>query len=308
MPHRNGLAYAAVFTAAFGWALSPVFMRYLSAVYDPYTQAFVRYAWATASLIIVSSLFFRGDLVRLLRRPWGLLGIAGLNVIQQTAWTVACYHTTATTAVLVTKFQIPLVVVFSFIFFHEERAVIRSFRYLAGTALGVAGVVAIVTAGAATDLFPNHALATVLLLTVALCWAIYAVWGKHLVMDVHPVPMFTIVAVFTTTGFALLSLLFGTPSSILAASSLQNGIAFISGLLPIAIAHAAFHYGQKYLGSAFSTSLTLLSPLITHLIALLIWPDEPLNAIQWSGAAGLLCGSYLVILAQRRASTGGGSL
>jgi cytochrome P450 len=47
----HGRAYAALLVSALGWALAPVFIRYLSAHYDPYTQSFVRYVSAAVALV-----------------------------------------------------------------------------------------------------------------------------------------------------------------------------------------------------------------------------------------------------------------
>ena len=45
-----GWAWAALGVSALGWALAPVFIRYLSPHYNAYTQSFVRYASAAAAL------------------------------------------------------------------------------------------------------------------------------------------------------------------------------------------------------------------------------------------------------------------
>ncbi len=69
----------------------------------------------------------------------------------------------------------------------------------------------------------------------------------------------------------------------------------ISGLIPIALAHPAFHYGQRWLGSAFCSSVALFNPLVTYLVALMIWPDERLILTQWIGSGVLVAGTLLVL-------------
>jgi drug/metabolite transporter (DMT)-like permease len=294
------LAYFAVFISAFAWALSPIFMRFLSVAYDPYTQALARYIAALAVLLPYSLLLHPQETRQLLRRPWGLAGLAALNVLNQVVWTIACYHTTATSANLITKIQVAFVIVFSFILFREERGVIRSPLYLGGTLLGVAGVVLFVTAQSAARLLPRYEFATMLLIAVALGWAVYAVWGKHLVMNTHPVPMFTVVALLSTLGFAVVALLLGDVRGLWQNSMETSLIVFLSGVFPIAVAHCTFHYGQKHLGSAFTNSFMLVGPLITYVVALMLWQDEKLVPVQWLGAVLLLLGSYLVVQAQRK--------
>ena len=301
------LAYIAVFVSAVAWALSPIFMRYLSTAYDPYTQALVRYLSALAVLLPYSFLFYPAETRRLFRRPVALGGLAALNVLNQVVWTVACYHTTATSANLITKIQVAFVIVFSFLLFREERGVIRSPLYLGGTLLGVVGVVLFVTAQSAARLLPRYEFATVLLIAVALGWAVYAVWGKHLVANTHPVPMFTVVATLSTLGFTLVALALGDVRGIWHNSGHTTGMAFLSGVFPIAVAHCTFHYGQKHLGSAFTNSFMLVGPLITYVFALTLWQDETLTPRQWVGGGVLLLGSYLVVQAQRKRGVPGRS-
>lgn len=100
--------------------------------------------------------------------------------------------------------------------------------------------------------------------------------------------MFTLVAVYTTLMFGVLSFLFGNPHTLLTAGTRTTLLALLSGTLPIAIAHCAFFHAQKHLGAAFCTSITMLNPLMTHFIALLLWHDESMYWIQWAGAILLL--------------------
>ena len=48
--------------ATLGWALAPVFIRGLSATYDPYTMNFLRYSAAAVPLLAISLLAYRDDL------------------------------------------------------------------------------------------------------------------------------------------------------------------------------------------------------------------------------------------------------
>lgn len=294
------MPYVAVFFAAFAWALSPIFMRWLSGAYDPYTQSLARYLSSTLVLLPYSLAFYPAETKRLFRRPLPYAGLALINIVMMTLWTIACYHTTATNANLITKLQVAFVIFFSFIFFREERSVIRHPLYGAGTLLGILGVVAIASGQNAATALPGSHLATIFLIIVSLGWAVYAVWGKHLVMGTDPVPMFAVISTLSTLGFIVVALLAGDISTLWRASPMDTFTVFCSGMFPIAIAHCTFHYAQKKLGAAFTTSITLIGPLITYIIALFIWPDERLTTVQWAGAGGLLLGSYWVVRAQRK--------
>lgn len=300
--NRHALAYIALSASTVGWALSPIFMRYMTGAYDPYTQSFLRYAFATVILIAISGAAFRDGLHLAFRRPRATLGLALLNVVMQTAWTVSLYHTTATAAQLITKIQVLMIIAMSYFLYHEERAVIRSPRYILGTILGFAGLAGVLMDDPGRSIFPTLDLSVFLLLFVSVCWSIYAVWGKHVVRDLHPVPMFTVVSIYTTIGFGVNMLLFGDPGTIVTGGSWMLEVAAASSVLPIAVAHAAYHYAQHRLGAAFCISVQLVTPAITNGLAILFWPDESMNAIQWTGAGILTLGSLLVIQAQRGAN------
>jgi drug/metabolite transporter (DMT)-like permease len=150
--------------------------------------------------------------------------------------------------------------------------------------------------------------AAVLVLLAAVLWAAYAVASKHVVLGVHPIPMFTGVAVFTTLFFVPLSLVFGEPETIVTAGTFLTFVAFLSGVVPIALAHSSYNAAQKQLGSAFCSSFIIVLPLFTYLQGKLVLEDERVTAVQWAGAAILLSGTFLVtragVLVHRRDSQG----
>lgn len=300
--NRHALAYSALAAATLGWALSPIFMRYMTGTYDPYTQSFLRYAFAMIILLGISAIGYREGFMAALRRPRATVGLAALNFVMQTAWTVSLYHTTATAAQLITKIQVLMIIAMSYFLYQEERAVIRSPRYIIGTALGFIGLAGVLMDDPSKSLLPTLDIAVFLLLFVSVCWSIYAVWGKHVVKDLHPVPMFTVVSIYTTVAFGVNMLIFGSPGTIVSGGSHMLGVAALSSVLPIAVAHAGYHYAQHRLGAAFCISVQLITPAITNGLAVFFWPDERMNAIQWIGAGILTTGSFCVIQAQRKAS------
>lgn len=296
-------SYLSVPLFVLGWALTPVFVRYMSGSYDPYTQAFIRYASAAFALTLYSSVVYRVELLRAIRHWRILLPMSAMITTMQLAWTVAIYHTTATMAQLVTTLQAPLVILLSFLVFHDERNTIRNPRFILGTLLCIVGVTGVFMRDDGESIRIVIDLALVLLVFVSVAWAVYAVWGRHTAKGLHPVAMFTVISVYVTIGFVFTMLLFGDPRTLLSAGPRMNGIAFISGVVCIALAHCAFHFAQVRLGSAFCTTIQLVSPFITHVLALGFWPDERLLWIQWTGGGILLLGAFLVIQARGQKST-----
>ena len=289
------IPYLSVVVFVLGWALTPVFVRYKKDAYEPHSQAFIRYGSAAVALFVYSLFWLPAELKEAFKRWRTLLSMSLLVLAMQFAWTVAIYNTTATKAQLVTTVQAPLVILLSFLLFREEHAVIRSWRYLLGTAFCIIGVVGVFMQRTSTSVALVVDLALMLLLFVSFTWAVYAVWGRHTAKSLHPVAMFTVLSLFVTAGFFISTLVFGDYRCLLDAGFRMNGIAFISGVICIAAAHCAFHHAQLHLGSAYCTSLQLVSPFITHVIALFFWSDEKLIFVQQLGGLLLIAGCLLVI-------------
>ena len=298
-PSGTRRAYAALMLSLVGWSMAPVFIRGLSQAYDPFSQAFIRYLFGAMVLLLITFAGYRNQVGVLLRNLLPVMGIGLINVFQQTTWTLGCYGSKATLAQLVTKLNVVLVIVLSFLLFHEERDVIRSRAYLGGTFLSLVGV-AVVLAKDPGSLVPTLDRPTWLLLATAVCWSVYIVWSKHVVMGVHPVPMFGFAAAFSTLGLGVIALIWGEPRCLLQAGSKVTFLAFISGVFPIAMAHSCFHYAQRRLGSAFCSSLSLLIPFLTYIAAVTFLKDEHLLARQWVGGLLLLFGTYLITRAGQR--------
>jgi len=293
--NKSIMPYLSVVVFVTGWALTPVFVRYMSGAYEPHSQAFIRYGSAAVALLLYTAFRMPGALKEAFARWRILLSMSLLVLLMQFAWTVAIYHTTATKAQLVTTLQAPLVILLSFLVFREERAVIGSWRYLLGTLSCIAGVLAIFIRRSGGGLSLTVDLALILLIFVSITWTIYAVWGRHTAKSLHPIALFAVLSVFVSAGFLLSTLLLGDISCLATAGPRMNFIAFISGVICIAAAHCAFHHAQLHLGSAYCTSLHLTSPFITHIIALFFWTDEKLVLLQQLGGFLLIAGCLLVI-------------
>lgn len=293
-------AYAGLLFVGVAWSVGPVTIRMLKDVYDPYTLALVRYIAAIIPLFGYTLIFHRPGLVAAFKMSKALLPLAFVNVIMLLAWTFACYQTPAVTAQLIVKTSVIFVVILSFIVFHEERRVIRDPGYILGTMLSFFGVVIVLTGGTASIALAFTVSAFLLTFT-ALLWAIYAVWMKHLVTNVHPVPVFTVLAVYSTIGVAIAAVVLGDVSNIVPSDLRIATIGFISGFVPIALAHPVYHFAQKNLGSAFCASWTLLNPFFTYVAALIFLPNEHMGFIQMVGGCVIIAGTLWVTLASNRA-------
>lgn len=292
-------AAVALALASIGWSLAPIFIRMCSTDFDPVTQSFLRYVSGSMLLSVICLVRWRDDFLRTLRHPGQLIGISALNVFMQYIWTVGCYGTPATTAQLIIKLSTVFVIALAYILYHEERAVIRDPRYLGGTAVSLIGLVFVLMQDA-HSFVPVLNTATFLLVLMSICWAIYAVWGKHLAWKIHPVPMFGVLSLHTMIGLGILTLILGNHAQTATASVRVVTIAVVSGFISIGMAHPAFQYAQRELGSAFCTSANLINPLFTFLFALALLPGERMQPMQWLGAALLMAGMGFVLVASQR--------
>ena len=116
------LTYFSVLLFTLGWAMTPVFVRFMADSYNPYTQAFLRYASAAVTLCVYAFFAHRAELVKAIKHWRVLVPLSLVVTVMQLAWTVAIYNTTATMAQLVTTLQAPFVILLSFLIFHDERS------------------------------------------------------------------------------------------------------------------------------------------------------------------------------------------
>jgi drug/metabolite transporter (DMT)-like permease len=293
------IAFGALLINVIGWGTAPVFVRSLAEAYDPFTQSFARYASSSFFMAAICMIWYRKQFWHALFNSRALIGLAMLNALGQILWTTGCYGTDAVVAQLIVKISVVMVVVLSFVLFREERAVIRSPLYILGTLMSFLGVAAVLVTDPAS-LTPRLDGYAVILIVTALTWSVYAVWSKHIVTYIAPVPLFTVVSVHSTIALGIIAFNFGSPATILHVGPSIAFLTFISGVIPIAIAHVAFHYAQHRLGAAFCSSVNLINPFVTYCFAMLFLPNEILNANQWIGAAILLTGIAAILYTEQR--------
>ncbi len=219
--------------------------------------------------------------------------IALVMAVQQYTWVEGLVGVPAATAHLIMKLSVVFIIVLSYVAFHEERGVIKSPRFAAGTAISFAGVPLVLNPGHGHFL-PAIDFYTLLVLITAVLWALYSVGGKHLAKGLHPVPMFTVLTIYIVVIFAPLVYVFGEPGLAFRMSPGTAGLIVLISILPLSIGHPLFHVAQKALGSSYCGTFNLFTPAITYAIALFVLPDERLTTMQMLGAGFLLAGTFAV--------------
>lgn len=292
-------AHIALISAGAGWALTPVVIRMTNDVYDPFTLSFYRYALALGPLLAMSLVLYRRDFARALRNPVQIVPLAAIMIVEQWTWVEGLKGTPAATAHLIMKISVVFIIVLSYIAFQEERGVIRSPRFVLGTLTSFAGVALVLNPGQG-EWLPRIDFYAFLVILTAVLWALYSVGGKHTVKGLHPVPMFTVLSLYTAGAYGVLAWLYGQPGLVLDLDAKTIGLTAAISIIPLSIAHPLFHHAQIVLGSSYCGTFNLFTPAITYGLALIALPGERLNPTQLLGAGVLLAGTFTVSLVRAR--------
>jgi drug/metabolite transporter (DMT)-like permease len=288
-PHRRADAVTAIGLTVLLWASAFPGIRAGLAGFSPGELAALRFAVASAALVVYAA----ATRMRLPpRRDWprialaGAIGIAGYNIALNLGETTV----SAGAASFIVN-TVPVFTAFLAIGWLGERLT----RYgWTGIAVSFAGVTIIALADAGGLRFSWGAL---FVLAAAVCQALYFVLQKSLLQRYGALPLTTWV-VWTGTLFLLPWL----PGSLEATVSAPNSAVLAAvylGLLPGAVAYIAWSYAlARYPTSRAATFLYLVPPVAT-LIAV-IWLGERPSAAALVGGALTLGGVILVNTRGRR--------
>jgi drug/metabolite transporter (DMT)-like permease len=287
------------------WAVGPLFVKYFTFHYDVWTQNAARYLAASVLLLAFAGAR-RWRVFALSRRQWTGLGVVSLsNVFMQTFFALMLYHIYPSVATLVGQINIVVVVVLSFLLFRDERSVIRSPRFLAGSALTLLGVAAVVLGRSAEILERLDVGQREFWIGVALAvvWsvfsALYAVAIKPVVREVEPLVAFTNVSWMTTVGLGALALVFGRVSDLWRQPAISLLGLIATGILCIAVAHSLYYAAIRKVRLVIVVTFLQLQPVLTCILSAL-WYGDKLSAAQWAGGLAALGGAWLASLALMR--------
>jgi len=288
-------AVLALAGATFAWSFPLIFVKYLSAYLDGWTQNAYRYFFAMVFLLVW------------IRRRRGGFGISSGKqfaafiipaipcVIFQSFFVFSMYFKEfypGQGAILQKTIAI-FGALFGFIFFPEERRHILSFLYLGGLAAAVLGSVGIVLSD------PNRSrevyyLGAIFAVAATAFWGLYSVSMKKLMRGVHPVPAFGLVSVWLTVFFFALSVGMGSPGDILHVP-LRVLLAVVgSGIVCIGLGHTLFFYSVRELGVAVPAAVQLVTGITTPLFSFFIY-GETLTGVQMIWGAVLIVGAFATL-------------
>ena len=273
-----------------------LFLKYFTVYIDAWTANGLRYSMVV--LIYLPWLLFARRRGFFNRRTVKLALVpAGFNLLHQVFWAFTPYFVDAGIIGFLVRISTLWAIIGSFIFFSDERLLLRSFYFWAGVIFNIAGFTGIVIGGNHT-LSGTTTIGILLILICSILWAGYNISVRHFFRETDPKTAFGTVASLTYPGLFLLMFSVGNPSRVWAAPSYILPLILISGILGLAIKHVLIYTAIKRLGVSITATVGLSSSFITALLANLLFA-ESLTRFQWAGGAVLVLGSGILIWAQK---------
>ncbi len=283
-----------------GWSCVPLFLRYFADEIDAWTSNGWRYGAAALIWLPVAILATRSG--RAPRSIWkSALIPSAFNATAQVCFTWAHYLIDPGLLTFGLRVQIICVAIGAYLLFPGERRVIKSFAYLAGFALVIAGVLGTALLGD-TKFTGDHALGFALASAAGALFAGYALGVKRCLTGTNPVIAFSVISQYTGVSMIALMLALGASAgadAITALTVAQFWLLILSAIIGIALGHVFYYIAIENLGVAISSGVIQLQPFIVAVGSYYFF-DEVLTTPQWISGAVAVAGALLMLTAQRR--------
>lgn len=274
------------------WGWPNILIKLVSHDFDALTQSFFRYLAASTTTAVICLIFWRRayrDGWRNLRR---LLLPATVVTAHQMSYVTGVYLTSAIAASVISKTSALFVPALSFLFFPEERAIIRNPGFLAGTALALAGVIGLVLARGGM-MMGEGAAGPALLLLSAFLWSLFSVLIKPVTGRVDPLVITGIVPLLSCLLFFPLWASLAHLRQAFTAPTRSILILLGSGILVVGMGNTLYYIAIQRVGTSISTNFLLSTPLVAGVLAYVIL-GERLTPLQMAFSLVLLTGCLLI--------------
>ncbi len=287
--------YVATFVGVVAASFAAIFIRYAQADEMP-SLVIAAYRLGLAALILTPITWarHRAELLAISRRDLAMAALAGMFLALHFAtWIASLEHTTVLIGVVLVNTS-PLITAMLSAAVLKER--IRRLTVI-GLALALAGMLLIAVGGAASEDGTARTLGAVLALVGAVAVAVYLLIGRGLRARVPLLPYIWLV--YGTAALALIA------AAVLAGHSLtgHTPASYIWCLLlalgPQILGHSSFNYALAHLSATFISTATLAEPVLSSLLALVLFAEIPTGA-QILGSAAVLAGIFLATRAERK--------
>jgi drug/metabolite transporter (DMT)-like permease len=278
------------------WSLGPIFVKYLTGYVDSWTQNLLRYS--VACLFWLPFLVLSVRTKRLDSRVWSrALVPAVANILMQSLYAAAFYYIGPAFMVLQMKTNIIWIAGFSFIFFSDERALVKSKHFWIGLILSIVGVIGVMYNK--VDLAQGRIITGVIVTqAAAFTWGVYTISVKVAFRNIDSRSGFSVTSIYTVAGLAVFALLFGNVQKATQIGAWQWACIVISGITAIAFAHTLYYAAIRRIGATIPALVILAQPFIVLAISHVIF-RESMNIFQLLFGIILLTGSALAVWAQQ---------
>ena len=287
--------YLPITIAAFIWIWPAILIKILSFYFDNYTQNFYRYLAGSFVLIIINLIFYRKELFNSLKEIKNFIFPTILVFAFQITSVAGIYMLTPTIAVLIGKSSVFFTTLFSFIFFVDERKIIKSKSFIFGSLLAIIGVCGVIIGKSGLHL-NSFNLGAILILISSVLWALYTIVIKVRVQKTDPFVSASIIFTMSLPLFFISALLFGNMRTLYATPKNIILILFLSGIFCVGIANAFNYKSIKLIGTVISSNLILITPFFTAIFSYIIF-KEVLTLYQILSGIILLIGCSILMRA-----------
>ena len=307
-----------MFAATLLWAWPMIFVRYVKqettpsggdeALFGPHALNFYRYASAAVVVMALALLRRRRDFGAVLKRLWVPLVLGGMLATFQMIWVFGVWLVPASYGALIIRTTMIFSLLLSYIFFVEERRLIRSRGFLISAAIGLASVVCIMLLDedfSASDAGAHRKAlitGTIIFLVSSFLWSVYAVTIRKIARKTKPLPTFAVTVVVATIILAVPALWEGRMGVMwnreVSGLNVQMAV-FFSGALCIGITNSLYYQSIRRIGVPRTALIGLAAPFLTGIFAYFVL-GERLNAWQWIFGTALMFSLAIMILSSSR--------
>ena len=287
----RGLFYA--FMAAVCWSIGTIFVKFLQNFYGVNTQNAYRFLSAGLLLMLIYLSRERGlplDIYRVLRKA--TVAAVVVNIFQ-TILIAGIYLTKASTAAFLMRLSAVFVGLMGYIFYAEERKLVKNPKYLVGLALALVGVSGFTLKFGGGAIFDLGAL---LILTSSVLWSLYIILLKKHSRDEDPLLFTSLIFIVGGTMFLPFSFAEGGLEQIVNAPVLVTFLLVFSGLISIGFSNWSNIVAINRVGAVAASTIQLIQPVLTAVFAVVLL-SEAIALREVLLGLTILAGNVLVVYA-----------
>ena len=282
------------------WSSAPLFIKYLTGYLDLWTQNLLRYG--AACLFWLPFLLIAAKKGQLPKAVWKRALLPFIpNIITQNLWAAAFYYIDPGFASLLSTTAFLWVIIFSVIFFANERQHLSNRLFRLSIILSLVGLMGVMFFHPAfTHSYTIIGIAIIML--YGLIWGLYGVAVKVAFRGIDSRIGFSVVSIYTVIALSILTMFMGQPSKCLEMPFGGWNAVVISGVTGIALGHVFYYISIRRLGATTPSLVQLAQPFIVVVISYFVF-SEKLSVPQLVFGVILVAGSALAILAKKDTAT-----